>query len=842
MKSVRGFQLTYRSGLFALVVGLGFSAGVATAAASCASDVLRIQFLAPGNNSNVLAGSPVALRIRATDECGNPPGPATARAVVSFTNGDPSMQLVTEAPGTFSGVWRVAAALSGIVRLRVTVLEVVSALRIQVGTADIVVNVVPANDVPKLVVNTDRLAFPVQSGGAVATGSIQLTNAGGGTLQFQATASTASGGDWLRVSPPSGSVATVASATLQVTADPGSLPDGTYSGTVAVTGAGSTVDVPVTLSITRPQGNILLSQTGLTFIAVEGGGNPSSQTFGVLNQGSGELPFTVQATTLSGGEWLRLAGATGRVVRPLEDFSVVEVVPNTSMLTAGDYYAELRVTSPGVTNSPQIVTVLVKVLPPGSNPGPEIRPTGLIFIGSAATTPAPESFRLTNLLARGISFFSAPVTLDGSSWLVHSPAGAASIGAKGSQEFSVRPNFSGLAPGVKTGTITFVFSDQTVRNVNVLSIVPPAAAAKSESTKNARGCPIATLTGEFRYPSADATAVVGQPVSIEVKFADGCGNLLLPGAKGVGGTGVSIGFSNGDPDLKLVSNGGGIWSGTWRPVRPSPGGVTLTAAAAFVEGLGDSLVAQAGKAFRSLSFSSSSDVPIVQRGSLVHSATQQGALPVAPGTLITIYGTGLASGQRSTNVPLPFEVDGTQVLLGGQPLPILYSSATQINAQVPYDLAVNTEHPVVVRRGTTQSVPELFTVAQAQPGIFTRNQQGSGQGIVLGADQATVADAAKPARRGEAIVIYGTGLGAVTPEAIPGVPAPGTPLAQTVEKVTVTVGGKAAEVLFSGLTPGFTGLYQVNAILAADTPAGPAVPLTIATAGQTSNVVTIAVE
>lgn len=104
-----------------------------------------------------------------------------------------------------------------------------------------------------------------------------------------------------------------------------------------------------------------------------------------------------------------------------------------------------------------------------------------------------------------------------------------------------------------------------------------------------------------------------------------------------------------------------------------------------------------------------------------------------------------------------------------------------------------------------------------------------------------MAGPAKPAIRGQAIIIYCTGLGAVTPEVTLGSPAPGSPLSQTVSPVTVEVGGKAAQVFFSGLSPGFTGLYQVNALVPADAATGDTVNLSIATGGQTSNVVTIAV-
>ena len=192
-------------------------------------------------------------------------------------------------------------------------------------------------------------------------------------------------------------------------------------------------------------------------------------------------------------------------------------------------------------------------------------------------------------------------------------------------------------------------------------------------------------------------------------------------------------------------------------------------------------------------------------------------------------------------MPLPTEVDGTQVLLGGQPLPILFASATQINVQVPFNLPVNTEHQVVIRRAATLSVPESFLLAGAQPGIFTANLQGTGQGIIMGPDQVTLATPSAPVRRGDAIVIYGTGLGAVSPPVAAGSPAPSTQLSRTTLPVEVRIGGAPAQVLFSGLTPGFAGLYQVNAIVPATSTTGDAVPVSISVAGQAGNEVTIAV-
>jgi uncharacterized protein (TIGR03437 family) len=235
--------------------------------------------------------------------------------------------------------------------------------------------------------------------------------------------------------------------------------------------------------------------------------------------------------------------------------------------------------------------------------------------------------------------------------------------------------------------------------------------------------------------------------------------------------------------------------------------------------------------------------PTVTAQGVVHAASDQGGVPIAPGGLITVYGLNLSDAVGQSNaLPLPQQLDGTQVFLGNQPLPILYTSTGQLNVQVPYGVPVNTQYQLMVQHGNTLSVPQALVVAQAQPGIFTVNEQGTGQGIIMRSDQVTVAQPGTPAAVGEMIVIYCTGLGAVTPAVKEGSPAPITPpLSTTVNPVTVTIGGKSAQVAFSGLTPGFAGLYQVNAVVPGGITTGDAVPVVLSVAGQTSPAVTMAV-
>jgi uncharacterized protein (TIGR03437 family) len=232
--------------------------------------------------------------------------------------------------------------------------------------------------------------------------------------------------------------------------------------------------------------------------------------------------------------------------------------------------------------------------------------------------------------------------------------------------------------------------------------------------------------------------------------------------------------------------------------------------------------------------------PVIGSGAVLNSASYVLRAPVAPGSLISIFGERLASFSEGANAPLPTELGESLVVLGGYPLPVLYVSPGQINAIVPYDLSVNTSHQLLVRRGRLLAVPEPITVAPAQPAIFTLNQTGSGQGLVF-RTTGQLADSGGAAAVGEAVIIYCAGLGAVSPGVTAGQAAPAEPLSRVTAPVTVTIDGREAELIFAGLTPGFTGLYQVNAVVPAGAASGNAVPVVISTSGQVSPPVTMAV-
>jgi uncharacterized protein (TIGR03437 family) len=152
-----------------------------------------------------------------------------------------------------------------------------------------------------------------------------------------------------------------------------------------------------------------------------------------------------------------------------------------------------------------------------------------------------------------------------------------------------------------------------------------------------------------------------------------------------------------------------------------------------------------------------------------------------------------------------------------------------------------------------QSAPVQLTVTELQPGIYTVNESGSGAGIVTEALTGQLNSTSNPAHAGDYLVVYATGLGPVQsqtgqPGPAVGAQAPISTIFYTTSTVTATIGGVNAPVEFSGLTPTFAGLYQVNIQVPAGVTPGNAVPVVITSTDPTtgvtakSNSVTIVVQ
>ncbi len=233
--------------------------------------------------------------------------------------------------------------------------------------------------------------------------------------------------------------------------------------------------------------------------------------------------------------------------------------------------------------------------------------------------------------------------------------------------------------------------------------------------------------------------------------------------------------------------------------------------------------------------------PVLNSNGVVNAAAKVTA--VAPGMIASIYGTNMAPGVIGTSVapPLPVTLGGTFLIEDGEALPLFYVSPTQINAQISWYQQPGTPTNFVALNGAEQGGVITYTVATYAPAIFTTNKQGTGQAAVLVANSSILAAPvgttgnSRPAKRGEIVEIFATGLGVVDAvnqgNLYDGEPAPANPPANTVTAPAVTIGGVAATVKFSGLAPGFVGLNQVNVLVPATAPTGGAVSLQMSIGG-----------
>jgi uncharacterized protein (TIGR03437 family) len=180
---------------------------------------------------------------------------------------------------------------------------------------------------------------------------------------------------------------------------------------------------------------------------------------------------------------------------------------------------------------------------------------------------------------------------------------------------------------------------------------------------------------------------------------------------------------------------------------------------------------------------------------------------VAPGSLITIFGSHLANATiAAPTARLPRSLGGVTLSINGIPAPLLFVSPEQINAQVPFEVTEGWAKATLQLAG----MPPIlipFTIAAAAPGLFPNIQNQSA--ILNAGGHENTPD--NPASVGSTVTVYLTGQGAVAPPVSTGEPAPGAAaFAQAVFPVTAKVGNRQATITFAGLSPDSAGLFQIN--------------------------------
>ena len=198
--------------------------------------------------------------------------------------------------------------------------------------------------------------------------------------------------------------------------------------------------------------------------------------------------------------------------------------------------------------------------------------------------------------------------------------------------------------------------------------------------------------------------------------------------------------------------------------------------------------------------------PAINPGGVVDAASFQAKL--APGGIGSLFGVGLAGAvEAAAQVPLPTSLGGVQVLVDGIRAPLFFVSPNQINFQTPYESPREGAGDVVVRNAAGDSAAVSATLAPYAPALFAN--PATSEPIITRADNSLVT-AANPARPGDVLILFVTGIGDLDVAPATGAAAGSNPLSWARTLPTVTVGGAAARVLFAGLAPGFVGLGQVN--------------------------------
>jgi uncharacterized protein (TIGR03437 family) len=183
----------------------------------------------------------------------------------------------------------------------------------------------------------------------------------------------------------------------------------------------------------------------------------------------------------------------------------------------------------------------------------------------------------------------------------------------------------------------------------------------------------------------------------------------------------------------------------------------------------------------------------------------------APSDIVAITGERLSSGSNfdAASVPLPVRLVGTHVEVNGIPAPLFAVRPDRVMVQLPASLAAGQPASLVVSSVNLSSAAVALHIEATDPAILAAS------------------------RVGDVLVVYLTGMGGTDPPVREGDASPGSPLARTLVQPQVFVGGVPVSVLFAGLTPGFVGLYQINAQLPKDAP--PSFEIVVETSGRRSN-------
>ena len=605
---------------------------------------------------------------------------------------------------------------------------------------------------------------------------------------------------WITLSGP-------AQGTVTVNVDHSTLAAGVYSGTITLTQTGaanSPTTVPVILVVHAAGGTV----GPLTFLpnsfsfSSTNGSTPNGAQMNV----SADAPTSFVASIAysnGSGSWLTVTNnstnntTNGNGANMLAGSTPVNLglSVNPAGLSTGSYGAIISFTaSTGIVVQTVNVTLTVNNPGGGTTGNVTVSPTLLTFAAAQGSNPAAQTVSVSSAAGAAGVTFTTQVTAGGT-WLSTSASALNTTPAT----LTISVNSSVLAANTYSGNILITPSGGLAVNIPVtLTVTAPAAISATPTS----------LTFDYRLgdaaPAAKPLTVSGSGVAFTAT-ATSTGNwLVVTPATGTAPGTVNVSINKDNISATGTLNGTVLVAAT----GGTPGSTTVNVTLNVT-----SLLPTLSRVTNAASYASNAISP----GEIITLFANDPAHPIGPATpaLLTLD----ASGNVATSI------GGVQVTVQGFNCPMIYASASQVSAVVPYEVKFYATATVLVKYIGQGSNGVLMTVATTVPGLFTTLATGTGPGAILNSDLSPNS-AANPAARGDIVVIYMTGEGETSPGGVTGkvttVASPPAPLTPgPLLQPSVMIGGQPAQWTFAGEAPGFvSGVMQLNVVVPTNIAAG----------------------
>jgi uncharacterized protein (TIGR03437 family) len=513
-----------------------------------------------------------------------------------------------------------------------------------------------------------------------------------------------------------------------------------------------------------------LFQTSLT-VSVPTGTNGPTYSLDTFNIGSGTLSLQASSSV----PWLVPTVGKSQVCGLRGGCYPVSIAFQTSSLAAGKYTGTITLSDPNAVDSPQSITVTAQV-------GGAV-PDNLVFYlapgGSASatfTTNGPIKSKVSNA-----PWLTTATAANGSSgdYVTTVSATAGSSMAATDYNGTIATTASSFAPDNKTISVTLHVTTQPIAQASSNTLSFEIAQATKPQTQNVA----VTDAGQGTLTVSTVTATAANS------------GTWLAAATVNGGIAVTA-----DPTGLSAD----VYTGT---VTVASNGVNGN----LVIPVQLTVVPQGA--------------PAASAGGVVNNGTFGSGEPLAQGDIAAVFGNQFTfdDPQSAASLPLQTTLDGVQVMVNGKAAPVYYTSAGQVNFEVPIDAATGDGTVQVVRNGQAGNLIYVNINAQV-PRFIVYN---GGYAIMTTPAGALTGIPGSPVKVGDTVVIYTLGLGPTSPVVPSGTASPTTKLAVVEGSTKVCFGvedpfhqAPCATPEFVGLTPNFVGLYQINVAIPSGIPSG----------------------